>query len=597
MRLQSRPHLVVHLAADRLEAAVFRKATVVGARRRSLPTADAPERWAGGLRSLDPALTQIVSELDAHDLPAVLLHDSQAATGVFSCPKSAPFEDAALLALAERADLTLDEHPHLVLPIGVDRGKNKSAQRHVLVTAERDDRARIGEDFLSRAGLRPVRTLPVRAALDALTTRTLLNRSADRPTVLLRIGETGSVIAAGPPGAVSIVRSVQVGVSALVDALSAPIDSVRAGKVHLDRDTAEDLLYSKGIPERNAELSGVPGVPDALTGACVLPVLAPALQRLANELRQSLRFGLSADDRNRAVVVLDGPGAALRRLAAVLHDEIGLETTAAPDASEFRPRTPFSPGGDARAAITMLRTFGPRFDVPSIATQRARKTRAVKRAMLAGAGVAAAAAIGSGVLTAQHTAALEDQLATLRPAAEAARAAQAEAEAVTAMRARVTAARAAVDRTLGLRPEIPAFLAELGALAPPAVRFTDLSIDAAQTDADSIGGRAELSGYVFVDPNPRDDRAASLAGDADTLFTEFIRRLGDSPLVASAELGATQSTVVDGRDATRFSLTVELVGAPLRVSADADRVMQPVQHAAAVAPAMPTATPRTEADR
>ncbi len=111
------------------------------------------------------------------------------------------------------------------------------------------------------------------------------------------------MLAVGRPGRLAFVRSIGVGTESFADALVRPLRARAAetAPVSLDRESVRSVLRQVGIPSPDAL---IPGHPE-LTGASLLPVLHPVIQRLALEIKQSVRFGVEDADTGTRVLAGD----------------------------------------------------------------------------------------------------------------------------------------------------------------------------------------------------------------------------------------------------------------------------------------------------
>src|SRR5262249_38213525 len=123
-------------------------------------------------------------------------------------------------------------------------------------------------------------------------------------------GEHSSVLAAMMNGRLCFVRTLGLGVDALVDALTRPI-RVRQGpegfrpRVTLERGAARDLLLAMGVPGPDVVVDPQRGI----DGSAVLPLLQPVVQRICIEVKQSLRFGMEeAAGKAPVRLTIVGPG-------------------------------------------------------------------------------------------------------------------------------------------------------------------------------------------------------------------------------------------------------------------------------------------------
>lgn len=302
--------VVIELSAARLRIGLLRGGRVVMTRSQLIAA-------GSDLDALTPLALDWLEGMRASGSEAVVVYEAASVlAAVLSCPLSAGAEgaaSAARLALSETAGFILNDEASDLEPLDPDRSGAAEARRHTLAVADRGDHVRALSEWARTLGLRPVALVPAAAVVLARTTRAV--RAGQGLQARLWVDQSGSVLAAGSEAGLRFVRSLNLGMTALADAMTRPIRLRGSDQtVQLTRAEAWGLLEEFGIPSADQVLDA----PRGLDGAAVLPLLQPVLQRLAVDLKQSLRFGLNEGERLGAMVVLDGPGARLNRLAEVL---------------------------------------------------------------------------------------------------------------------------------------------------------------------------------------------------------------------------------------------------------------------------------------
>ncbi|USN98757.1 MAG: hypothetical protein H6810_11425 [Phycisphaeraceae bacterium] len=132
------------------------------------------------------------------------------------------------------------------------------------------------------------------------------------------VGEHESIVAMGVDHTVPLFRPFNVGLAPFVDAYARVLEQAGAGE-SLSR--ARAFVFSHGIPSRDDMIDESLG----LSGRSILPVLQPVIQRLAVEIKNTLRFGLNDGAIDSARVELDGLAARVPGLAAALSGYITCE--------------------------------------------------------------------------------------------------------------------------------------------------------------------------------------------------------------------------------------------------------------------------------
>lgn len=543
---------VVEISSSRIEVSVVRGRRAVASAWRRIDDPEFESGWPRALSVHATTLADLVREVGCQGGRAVVLLTAPRVVATLTpCPASfseSEAESAALLGVGAVADFPIDAEPCAVRRVHADTaasGGRDARVAHYLSVVQRSDDADAVAGFIASAGLRFAGAAPVGAVamLAALKGAASLGRRAGDRSAVLWIGEHGSALASVVDGAVKFVRPVALGVEALVDALrQQPLRSRDESiEVRLDQPAARALLGAAGVPAPDAPLHGPEGV-QGLTGAAVLPIIQPALQRIAIETRQSLRFGLAESERSSVRLRIDGPGACVPGLGEWIANQCGLGLV---DAPVERGRLDSSAHSGAIAAFAAHADL-----VPLLVPARMAARRAHGRARVAlAAGVTLAGALLAWEWR-SAAAALEAEsarLASLQARAEADRAVAQTRAATLAARLALAEAESRAGRTTGQAPHAAATLAAVAGAARN-VRVT--SIDIAR-EAD--GSVARINGFVRLSES--EDPAADIRA--------FVEALSASPVAASARLSATQRVQIDGAQSQSFTVTMHVVELPV----------------------------------
>lgn len=594
-------HVVIEVSASRLIAAVVTRGQVVDFRMAPVEFPDWASSWPQPLAELQVPLAEMVESMSARGLHATVVYDGPAAAAAaFACPAVAgesAAELAAVLALGEQLSYRILEHqsdaqvlctecprrsraPGTIggggraAPIGAIRtaatggvggiGRAPAAaptpNRHTLAIADTLDSADAVTAWVRGAGLRPVSLLPSAAPPLALLVTAVTGGTTPGVRAALWFGEHVSILAAGEAGSLRFIRVLRLGTEALVEALLRPVR--RAGptgeQVLLERTEARRLTTSRGVPAPDQVFSGEYG----LLGSAVLPMLQPVIQRFALELKQSMRFGLSEDERAGVRVVLDGPGSLLPRMAEVLSQQSGLTVgVGAPRASAGVAGSPEDLEASARRLAWVLGAPGEETAVAwgaleglaaNLAPQEIGQAMALSSARKSvWGGVGAALALiglyaGATVWSLEQSRAEADRLRADARAAEAASGRQAatirsiEQSAMTVQRIRTE---------LGFSTDWSAVLALLAESTPELVRLSSVEL----LTKDNGEPAVQLVGVVKTDKG----------SDAAMTLREFAERLSSRPIARSVRLGATQRTQLRGEESQRFEMSIVLAPTPV----------------------------------
>jgi len=546
-------HILIEVSPLRLEVALVRSRRIVSAAAHTLTPGEPGRQVAAWLADLRAPLASILSDLACKGCSATVIYSSASTpVAVTSAPctlGAAEAEEASRLALAGVADFPLDDAPHQIVRLLSDvpakaRGPVPAArQNHALAAAEQasalDAIAQWVQDAgLVFAGAVPAGAVAMRGA--ALAAWGCGRRAGDRAAALW-IGEQGSALACVTEGAVRFVRPVGVGLESLVDALCRPLRGRDDGaqELTLDRDAARELLRAVGVPAPDAALPGYPG----FTGASLLPVMQPALQRLTIETKQSLRFGLTEAERGNVQFVLVGIGAEVPGLGEWVARQCGL-TLSQSDA----PAHSIAHSARGSAAIIALSEDAGALPmlVPARQARRAMLGRA--RAALVAGVVVAGAWLGTQWYSARaDLAEQQTRLLTLETAVLNGEAISRVREGTLAARKALSDVRARAAATRGSGISAAGLLEAIALATPPDVRISAIEFT---KDKDRLMCR--VAGSV----------ALGESTDPTGAITDMADAMKSTPIVRSARLGAIQRTRIEGAQAHAFDLLVELVALP-----------------------------------
>ncbi|MFM9996435.1 MAG: hypothetical protein ACKVU4_11625 [Phycisphaerales bacterium] len=542
----ARTRVIIDLSPSSIEVVLARGPVVIGARTLA-GLSPAPGRpWADAVGASSGALAGAVRELGAIGSPAWVVGASpDTVAGVFSCPVAAGRSGvwrAARLALIE-ASSQPDSAPHAGVLLAVDRravngdsSRGSARQAHVLAAADSADAVECLWSWMGGAGLSPRGVIPESAVALASACRAALGprgRQSGRGVacLVMHVGERQTVLAAACAGRLRFVRQVALGLADLAAAFRRAGEADGAGGDEGASTEAMELLRSVGIPQRGDTGLDVRG----LSAGDVLPGLQPVLQRLAGEVRQSVRFGLVDGERDGVTLTLVGPGARVPRLAEVIATDTGVRPGA-------------TAGADATDRRTQLAALDPPLALVPAGERAARERRGVRRGVLVGVALAWLLVAADGVLTHLDARAGRRDLLALRTRRDgAARLESLDAQASAAVGA-VVGARERRRAALGQQVPWDALLVEIARRLPPDVRLDGVELG---YDVERAVARVRCS-------------AAEIApGSAGRSMKAYADALGRLPLAAQVRLGSSQRIVgVDGPAVVVFDLAIDLIGLP-----------------------------------
>ncbi len=519
-------------------------------------------RWAEQLTSFQAVLAGWVEELSLVGRAASIVYSGpDSAASVYSVPAvtgPAAGRAAAELAISEAASFSLDAATtdiHLLRTDASDGvnadGSVRPSQMHHLAAIDSDISAAAVCRCVENAGLVVQRAATGSAAmLGAAWSLASAHATGNGACAVLWFGEHGSALVAGTTQRLAFARYLPHGVEHLIDAL------VRASPVRAAPTTTQTEAPPARAELRRALLCQ--GVSDSPTthatsesgtfaGDTVsLPLVRPVLQRLAIEVKQSVRFGLSPEERGELRVLLAGPGASIPHIDGVLSTDAGVIVTRLAG-------QPAEPGTEAGAMEGESSAFLAVRDIPLCLLPRSRREAVrftgLRRALRVGA---ALAVLTSLVDAGHHYFAVKQQeeiLTQLRREQATPSPARDALASASSARVGVVQARARLRQLLPDSPSAAALLVLLSEETPGEVRLRSIDLG-----PDRGGWSARLSGVVTLDPGSSQAPAEALK--------RYLDQLAAAPLVLAASLGPTHSAPGTSTTQLMFDASITLVGLP-----------------------------------
>ncbi len=560
----ARTHVIIEISTRRIGVLVMSGASCIARRSIDLPN-DANADSGTTMSDAAPILQKLVDDLSIRGADTtVSINLPGAAAGVFSVAYEAgatAAETAAILALSDLCSYPVRENPNAVCAVAIDASNATPRQRHVLATCENAAQLQQIVDLCCGAGVRVTRVVPSEALTLWLCVRSLMSDDEGVARGVLWIGEHSSVLAARAGGALKFVRILSLGTENLIEAMCRPVRVRTAGaaapeEFTLSHAKARAILAQVGIPSPGTIIDEARGI-DA---SALLPVIQPVLQRLAIEIKQSLRFGLSEEQRAAMILHVDGPGSIIARLGELIGRQAGVVAQTGVSFGLLAPATETDPSTiNAYNAL-----IGCKLALVSSEEAKRRTARRVSAALWAGT-ACSMALIALGALSARS--AQHNELAVLSTLASGAspsgQASTMSTDAATKIMSKAQTIRSAQGRiaeAMGQHTDFGAALRAIAQATPPGFSITRIDL----TDEDR-GAVALISGQAQSGDDQR--FAESLKG-----FTSALTR---SPAISSVTLGGTGRLTTgagparsDGRGEAshRFELTLALVALPTELT-------------------------------
>lgn len=540
----ARNHLIIQLTPGLAHVALTNSRAVIASRQISF-TITPETSFEDQLHALRPLLIEAVTAHGCVGARTTIIAAATGASAVFACPFAVGPRGASAsagLALAELCQFPLASNPSASQLIAIDEATADPRQRHVLAAAMSDEHARAIAELVNDAHLSLHEIIPADALVQRMCVQTIMSSPSAEPRGMLWLGETSSVLACSAGGGLRFVRVLSLGVSSLVDALCRPIKGRAPDGTEtthtLTRERARELLLNAGIPAPQTTFDKDLGI----EASSVLPILQPVLQRLAVEIKQSLRFGLTEPQRGVLRLHLDGPGSIAPRLAQSLGGLAGVAIVAdAPIGQIIQPvngpQTVTAWPALERLKINLLPAF----------VSEQRSARRLMHATWGGIAVAAGLVAMAGLTARQSLEAERKQLAGYTvPQSQAVLSPELQSKLLEAKH-ELRALQSRIDAAVTHRADWGAALRSISMLTPEVFRLGRIEM----TDNER-GVIVSLAGVASAESEQR---------FAETLRS-WTNQLSSVPIVRSVGLGATGRAVGTAGATHRFELSLTLHALP-----------------------------------
>ncbi|GEM_PF-5589058 len=523
----SRQRLIVSLFPNRVAAGVFQS----GQRKRvesiELNSSDWQSAWSSALTPYDPALRQLLARLRLPaNAPITVLYHSP--TAIIRIDENRGTKAEAEAAALLRFDQSNEGSSTIRAAEAMARSAKSRDDWIVVTVSEREETANAIYTWVARCGgaLRDIQPTQAAVLEDAFQA---VQATPQRKAACV-IDQEWSAVVAGDKEGIELARIFELGYRLLTDAYAS---AYRPGEP-LSHTEAERALMSIGVPTKRGS------VPDQVRQD-LLPRIAPIVQRLSVEIKQTLRYGLSQGD-PPDTLTLEGRGAAIPEIASVLAEGVDMHVkTNPPNPHADQPDAFTTESTEHAFAVRQTRRLALR-PSPAVVEQGISN---IKRAMLLGASAAMIAIAG-------EFAWVKHQHRGLDPAFEAisgeiASIVRVNEEIVNASGLATTVGRcaAAIEDNSSVQPDIEE---AMGVISHAAGEHTRLS--GVEFQLGREGATLTLTGHA--EGASEEDAAASLQ--------DMVGFIESQPSIEHVEIGAVSSSTGEtpGSAIRRFSLTAHL---------------------------------------
>ncbi len=523
--MSSTTRVILSLAPDMLSAALVRRGRILQAEAIELDASQWNELWSGGMMRLDQPLRQLMSRFPARARrSAILLYHSPTMTKQvysFDLPSGA----AKAAAVAKIRESIGFRDP--VEASTLTKHLRDAKQTTVLAFSEREEPLRAIYAWLNRCGVEVETMVPSSAAV--MKAATSIASTVEPETAVFYMDSDVSVMVYASEGELKLIRPADIGYRKLTEAYLQAFPGGQPGpdepRGELSRRAIEHnarataMLFEHGIPMQTREVDGK----DLRSG--VFPFLAPVLQRICIDIKQTMRFGLGNTPQPKSLMIC-GPGACISGLNKAIAQHVDVQIKTENGAEAYMPNTAFGRGTlewyliDSRATFTGL--------MPEIARDAKVRSR-LNSALMTGAAVAALALGGEFVYSTVQLQRLDRLEASIKPRIESVNRFQNRCATAGEVSSAISDVASLVTASVAKAPQWEFPLARLGDLTGDSIRIQELRGEYT-ADAASI----EINGLAIADS----DRGTGKALD------EFVASVERLDAVGSVSLGATSRVSV-----------------------------------------------------
>lgn len=509
---------IISITPTRLSVIYARRGRVQQAESMAINQEQWGDYWNDSLMRLDQPMRQLLSRFGGHrKMSAVVLYQSPTLT-----KQIYPFDqggvqarDAARSKIREMVGLS---DPVSVCALGGERGSNQPCM--MLAYSDREETLRSIYALLNRCGVQASSMIPVSVASIVFASSEATRFDDD--TAVLYLESDCSIIAHTIGDKLTLVRPSDLGYQKLVDSYRRVFHEKLAEQDTHEESAQSDLhkpdpiscLFKFGVPFQPVELGGIE------LRSTVLPCMAPVLQRIGIDVKQTIRFGIGSHDALKNLYIC-GLGAAIPGITKAINEHLELHVQPAPDVDQFQPMTVGGHGSVEFQLIgTPLNTQGL---LPSIAGEERDRTT-LNRALVAGCALAVATMGTEYAVSILKQQRIEAQMQNTAPMVDRVGQFKEQQSNATGVAVTLTDLAALITKQTDPKPQWIDPLTRLSRSAGDLIRIQEIRGDRTSEAASIV-----VSGYTT-------------AGESQTqeeTLNRFIEKLSASPAVNEVKLGAT----------------------------------------------------------
>ncbi len=337
---------IISLSPTHLSAIAVRRGRVLQTETTSLDPSNWKTLWSDGLMHLDQPLRQLLSRFSFSTRHgAVLLYHSPTLTSQINSTE----QGGAYAREATRSKIRETVGVDAAVSVcELGHAGNDGVGNLLFAYSDRDDTLRAFYAWLTRCGVRVTGMIPSSVVSVIAASEQAIAEPGD--TAVFYLDKHCSVIShATESGELKLVRPADFGYESLVDsyrqAISEQLKEDSLSNTSVDSQ-AQSYLFEHGIPFQVKQAG------DLELRSSVLPRMAPALQRIGIDLKQTIRFGIDKTSELSKLTVV-GPGAAIPSITKAIGEHVDLHVVCASGTDQYDPSNAGSVGSTELALLKL----------------------------------------------------------------------------------------------------------------------------------------------------------------------------------------------------------------------------------------------------
>ena len=537
--LKSKDKLTIVLTPEHLTMARTHGNRVLQAERLDLNSEKWDDSWGGGLHQFDQPLRQLLARFggSGKKWDADLFYTSPNSICRVDITKQDRVASVAEMVNVLRQTVGRS-HPADALCL-------HSNEQSSLVLGVADTESNLQKLFawLNRSNVSVDQMLPVSSSV--VRQAVIRTQNAPDDSVVLYLSGRSSVIAFSDGGSMKLIRLIDLGYDSLADVYRRAMaqhdmdqdsenqNDDQESKIGCSNDAVE-MLFKHGIPLGQKTQS------EQLKK--IMPSLAPVLQRISIEIKQTLRFASSIETLPLNLRIC-GPGAAIPQIGVALGQSLDLHVDTEPAANAYEPDQIFGNGTDERAAAC---DSSMDIEILPKAAHEIRTRKGLDIGLRIGGFVAAVFLGGQFFYVIQKSGNIESQITDQSNVIQRIESDRDRRHAIRSMAGSIGAAATLIEETMGNQTDWVGLLSGLPDEDGDLIRINEI-----QGQMNGTHPVLNLTGMAVAETE---------GSDASQVLSRYIKSLKENMVVKRIEIGSTSRSRIDESTwGLNFVLSIELV--------------------------------------